>query len=299
MKFDAYAATIAADLGSIYHPIASRFPAMWSELAQPRWGYTHAQKMQYAGNTALLQHRSKDGIPESHLSVQGRWSIDLASHLRTAHPGHSVTRADVCIDYDRPGFWDWIAPLAIDLAERRKVQISQAGDWLTPEGIARGRTLYIGSTQSASLIRIYEKGKKHRKDKTDETASPDWVRIEVQCRPAREFKKIAWLVQPQQFFASSKVATDILSLIVNRQVDITAASPGRQPPRSTSVKFRNFARQYGEFILTLADTLGPDELVELLRSQLAAPHSADILQARSVYPETDAAPAEMLNPEAA
>lgn len=286
MKFDAYAATIEADCSSVYHPIAERFLGMWSELAQPRWGYTHAQQMHYAGNTALLFHRNKDGVPETHVTVQGRWSVDLASHLRTVHPQHSVTRADVCIDQDSPGFWDWITAIALDLADHHRVQIRQDGDWITPAGALRGRTLYIGSMQSASMIRIYEKGKKHRKDGTDDTASLDWVRIEVQCRPSRDFKKCAWLAQPEQFFASNKVATALLSIIAARQVNRTAAAPGKQPPRSHSVKFRNMARQYGSFLLGLADSLGPDELVTLLRAQLEDPTSADILQARSVYPET-------------
>jgi hypothetical protein len=298
VKFDAYAATMDTDAPSVYHPIAERFHGMWSDLAEPRWGYTHAQKLHYAGNSALLFHRSKEGVPETHLTVQGRWSVDLARHLRLVHPEHSVTRADVCIDHDAPGFWDWIIPIAIDLAEAHKVQIKQSGDWITPAGALRGRTLYIGSTQSASMIRIYEKGKKHRYvDRDDDTASLDWVRIEVQCRPARDFKKIAWLANPEQFFASNKVATALLSILANRQVERTAAY-GKQPPRSHSVKFRNFAKQYGEFILTLADTLGPDELVQLLRDQLASPQSPDILQARSLYPETEGALAEMSAPQA-
>lgn len=295
MRFDAYAATFDLDPASIYHPIAETFPGMYSDQAQPRWGYTHAQQLHYAGNTALLFHRQKGEATETHLTAQGRWSADLATHLRTVHPGHRVTRADVCYDLERPGLWDWLIPIALDIADQLRLTVDHQGDW--HRGI-KGRTLYIGSTRSASFLRIYEKGKQLRSMGIDDTAPLDLVRLEVQCRPEKDFRDIAWTATPRQLFSTSRAAVRLLSIIANQDLPHQAPGNTRQPPKKLAVKFRNLARQYGPFLVQLADSLGPTELVELLRNQVAAPQSADILQARSVYPampqpEQECAPREL------
>ena len=290
MRFDAYAATTAAVPADVLGNILARFPSAWTDLAQPKYGYTHAQKLSYAGDTALLMHRNQEGVPETHVSVQGLWSPALASAIRIDHPDHSVSRADVCIDLDQPGFFDWLTPIAIDLATAAGLKLSQAGNWLTPQGIAEGRTLYIGAPSSAYRIRIYEKGKKHINEGTDPDASPDWTRLEVQIRPAKDFKRSAATMEPSELFATCKLATKLLTLITGHEVPHLAQIHHRRPATDASVKFQHLTHAYGRFVLMLIETVEPAELARLLRQQLAAPNRPDVLQARHVPHDESAAP---------
>lgn len=289
MRFDAYAATIEAEPADVAGNIAARFPASWAELCTPRYGYHHAQKLSYAGDTALLMHRTHGQVPECHVAVQGLWSPDLAAGIRLDHPDHSVARADSCLDLQQPDLWDWLVPIAIDLATANGCRIDQAGDWITPAGIANGRTLYIGSPSSATRIRIYEKGKQLRTLRLDPDAPLDWLRVEVQARPQKDAKRRFASATPEEVFAASKVATQLLSIITGRQVDHLPAGHVRRPGTDAGIRFRNLARQYGAFLLELLDSgLSTDDLATLLRKQHDAPNAPDILQARHAPHAADA-----------
>jgi hypothetical protein len=195
---------------------------------------------------------------------------------------HGVSRADAALDVDNPGFWDWVIPIALDLADQLGLTIDQQGDWHRGEG---GRTLYLGSRKSAVFVRIYEKGKQLRALGEDPDASLHLVRLETQCRPEKAFKRQAWTATPHEIFCTSKAATRLLSLIQGR--DYAHVPPGhvRQPARPVSVKFRNLCRSYGPFLLGLLDTIPPGDLAQLVRKQLDAPHAPDILCERPSLPE--------------
>jgi hypothetical protein len=85
---------------------------------------------------------------------------------------HNTSRVDS--KFDLHGSYDEIVGKAIAIAKRRKVKMSQTGDWI---GATSGRTLYLGSRASATYIRIYEKGRE------DITYAKDTVRVEIEMKP--------------------------------------------------------------------------------------------------------------------
>ena len=294
MKFDAYAATIEDDPNGVLGQLLAAFPAAWSELTQARNGYTSAFAVHYCGNRATVSHRRKpDGGNETHVSVLGAWSQQLATHLRIVHPFHSVARLDAAADFDQVGFWDWLIPIALDLADDLHVSIDQRGDW--ERGGMAGRTLYLGSPESAVRMRIYEKGKQLRSQKEDPDASLHWVRLETQTRPQKRAKRAAWTWTPTEAFCTSKVATRLLSIIQVR--DLPHVPPGyvRQPAPVSSEKFRNLVRSYGRFLLQLLDSMPAADLASAVAKQLDAPNAPDILQARPCLPADAAATERMLS----
>jgi hypothetical protein len=295
VKFDAYAATVAEPSSGVMGGILAAFPAAWAELTTPRHGYTSAAKLNHAGNVALVFHRTQGAGDETHVTCQGTWSAQLATHLRIAHPMHGVARVDSALDVDEPGFWDWLIPIALDLADQLGITVTHEGDWHRGE---LGRTLYLGSRKSAVFMRIYEKGKQLRSMREDPDASLHWVRLETQCRPEKAFKRQAWTATPHEVFCTSKVATRLLSIMDGR--DYRHVPPGyvRQPARPMSVKFRNLCRSYGPFLLGLLESVPPGDLATMVRKQLDAPHDPDILCKRPELPPHDVAAtlARMLSP---
>lgn len=71
--------------------------------------------------------------------------------------------------------------------------VEYRGDWKRPNG--KGRTLYIGSRQSAQFCRMYEKGKQ-----LGDKAS-DWLRTEVQYSSRGMLIDVDVLVKPNEFFS--------------------------------------------------------------------------------------------------
>jgi hypothetical protein len=128
----------------------------------PGRGYSHAAELV---NPDTLAPRalvmSGDRHAKPHVFAEGVESYDtpaLYEALRTRCPGlWTPSRLDVAVDFDGADTFDEIAAVALALADRRGVDISQMGDWHR----GRTRTLALGSRASAFYLRIYEFRQKH------------------------------------------------------------------------------------------------------------------------------------------
>lgn len=140
-----------------------------------------------------------------HVISTGSISHDVAMWMREKFLGlYGVSRADVRMDTITEGMFDYLIKVSGDFAIQRKVKTNHQGDWLTGKA---GRTLYIGSKDSVVQVRIYEKGKK-------EGGDPNWVRIEIQVRPAKSHsKEKAAAFLPFNFWQSSKWSHDLMNII--------------------------------------------------------------------------------------
>ena len=115
--------------------------------------------------------------------VKGEHSQKAAEALR-ARFEHRVTRVDSCADFDAPGAFEALLGPSIEVKKDRRIMGGKAGDWDDfPE---KGRTLYLGSQSSPVRMRLYEKG---LQPEYAHLQRPNWARIEVQVRPAKEAKE--------------------------------------------------------------------------------------------------------------
>lgn len=131
------------------------------------------------------------------VEVKGLNTRQIVPKLRESFPDHACTRVDACVDFDRPGAWDDILGILLDVKQEQRLKGEKRGDWDFPED---GRTMYLGATTSPVRCRAYEKGKQpgYRS-----ACRFDWVRLEAQVRPQKDARKVySTLSAPQVWGAS-------------------------------------------------------------------------------------------------
>lgn len=161
--------------------------------------YTHA--VEVVRGSLVILHIAWGGHNGSvHFISSGAVSHEVYVWLSDVYKGlYSVSRADVCQDCRAEGMWEYMFKESERFALNRKIKTQHVGDYLTGEN---GRTLYLGGKTSVTQIRIYEKGKKEKGDK-------NWVRLEIQVRPAKAFNKAtAATYYPMAFWQQSPWAWD-------------------------------------------------------------------------------------------
>ena len=88
----------------------------------------------------------------------GAASQEVMVYLRSLSSPHSVSRMDAAIDFVGTFVFSQITEMIIKILEEHKFRgvvpgISQVGDWIH----GKARTLYVGSRNSRTFLRIYEK----------------------------------------------------------------------------------------------------------------------------------------------
>lgn len=118
-----------------------------------------------------------------------------------------LTRADVCFDWLDEMDTKALAPAfmaAVEAGPGRKVQWTQAGDWLTEEGRLRGCTLYMGAKDSPVMIRLYDKGREQIGKGND--APPNLRRLEIVVKPKKDAMRAWSWLPPEMFWGASQAA---------------------------------------------------------------------------------------------
>ena len=140
------------------------------------------------------------------------------------------------------------------------------GDWEDfPE---KGRTLYLGAQSSPTRMRLYEKGKQPQFAFLDR---PNWARIEVQVRPAKDAKDVFSMLSPTEVWGSSRWSRAIAASVLQEHVDPhPAGTVYKKTERDAALDW--MMRQYGPHLLSLAEDLGSWDCVgrtlhEILESQ--------------------------------
>lgn len=255
MRFDAYTATMT-DLGA-----TEALPLVFFAGDTVRHGrgfHTFGERMavqdQWGQEVASIQWggRQADRVM---VEVKGERTPQAVERLRTRSE-HRCTRVDSCYDIDQPGAFDAISEALQGIKQEYKLWGEKRGDWDNPE---TGRTLYLGSPSSAVRMRFYEKGKQ---PEYRHLGRFDYVRLEVQVRPAKEARDhYATLSAEEVWGAASwtrKVASEVLRTTVQAH---PAASVTRQP--SLEERLAWLADQGGPTLLELFRNLGSWECVGL------------------------------------
>lgn len=258
MRFDWYAATVrddrvGANKGSVLvDSLASELGATVS-LDRPRLGYGEHAVLRRGGD--VVGHVLHGGIqPWPNAYASGDASDEFVPALRTLW-SHDVTRADAAQDFIGEAAWDRLYPLCLDLADERRLSVSQAGDW--HRGI-EGRTLYIGSRKSGCFARLYEKGKEQvAKAPSAEQARmvpADWVRLELECRPSKETRSLVSKMSPDQVFGMTAWSMELRHRIDGVQVPRVAMKGWRVSDDDRALAF--MLRQYGPTLMRKKAAVG-------------------------------------------
>ena len=197
------------------------------------------------------------------LEVKGERSPEVVERLRSRFP-HRVTRMDSCADFDAPKAFSRLYRECVAIKRLHRLKGRKDGDWEDfPE---EGRTFYIGSPQSVSMVRLYEKG---RQPEYRHLGRDNWVRIENQVRPAKDAKEAYATVSAADAWGASKWTRELAGRVLAEHVDPhPAGTTWRKSERDRAIEF--MCRQYGAHLLSLKDDLGDWQSVGLTLSEIIA-----------------------------
>lgn len=190
------------------------------------------------------------------VEVKGEHTPGAVEALRERY-WHRVTRADSCADFDALGAFDDLLKPCLQVKAKHRLKGSKFGDWEDfPED---GRTLYLGAPSSAVRLRLYEKGKQ---PEYRHLSRPNWVRMEIQARPAKEAKTEFNSLSAEDVWGASTWSRDLAALALQQHVDPhPAGTTYRHTELETTLRW--MCKQYGASLVTLRAELGSWECVGL------------------------------------
>jgi hypothetical protein len=178
----------------------------------------------------------------------------FASQVRRKWPIHRVTRADVAIDFNGPGAWQWGFNLLSGIADEYKIKTRHEGDYHRAED---GRSFYLGGRQSVVRGVIYEKGKQ-----IPELGMPNLVRIELRIFPKdRESGELVARVEPAMLYGCSKWSAALGAYLASDETMERVVIGTRWNKSDRAKAIRALVKQYGGHLGELCGELGGwDEL---------------------------------------
>ena len=216
VRFDAYTATTLAvnesQLAALFDPLSTGLRVV---MGKGFHGFAERLAMtdQSGGQVGAVQWGGKRHEGRVMVEVKGERTPEVVERLRSLCP-HRVTRVDACADFDAPGAFRSLLRAHRTVKRRHGIWGEARGDWEDhPE---KGRTFYLGANSSPVRERMYEKGKQ---PEYAHLARPDWVRCEVQVRPAKEAKEHFAQLQPLEVWGASKWSRELAAMVLKEHVD--------------------------------------------------------------------------------
>jgi hypothetical protein len=207
-----------------------------------------------------------------HAVLTGEMAAPGAELLRTHLADHSVTRADVCIDYAEPGAYDRLQGIALSVARERGVKVGTAGDHLVT---MKGRTCYLGAPSSHTRLRLYDKAEELRQKFQNDLhrllkVPDELARLECQVRPQTpQAKHAAATVEPMALMGSAAWMRELMRQVSGTELQpFLAGQVWRQADDDRA--YAAVLAQYGGMFKRLASDLGGWDVLGLqLRDDLA------------------------------
>ena len=257
LSVDAVTASVDVDTASLVATLCG----FWSGDAKPcrslrGMGYSHAVEIVCNANIrrTVVQYSTHHSKPL--VVAEGTETYDapglyeaLQQHYRDAW---APSRVDAAWDIDHPEAFDLIAARLVKFALARDIKLDHRGDWER----GKGRTLYVYSRESQTMIRLYEYRDHHG-------FGPS-CRLEVEVKmKGRERRLRVAQLPPSQWILLCPAAVDVVQSI-GTQVERLVVSPGPRPP-STLERDRAFlaATAWPAFLRLLEHHEGDFEAVFL------------------------------------
>jgi DNA relaxase NicK len=180
---------------------------------------------------------------------------------------HRCTRVDSCADFDAPAAFESLLGACQTVKKDYRLTGEKQGDWDDfPE---LGRTLYLGARSSVCRVRLYEKGKQPEYRHLER---PNWTRIELQVRPAKDAKTAFAVLSPREVWGASSWTRDLAGAVLQEHVDPhPAGTTYRLTQRDAALEW--MCRQYGSHLVDLAVDLGGWDCVGLTLSEIISEQS--------------------------
>jgi len=175
MRFDGYAGTIR---GQEFPYVAEVLAGSLGGVAgkgKARKRYGEVIDVDLAGHLAVwVGWDVANGAV--YFEGKGDSSADLARAVRVYFPEHTVSRADVCDDYDEEGAFEKL----INLTRAHKGPRVKGAYVHLSDDPGDGKTWAAGVRGSPAFTRVYEAGK--HPDRLH-LCRPHWARVEMEARP--------------------------------------------------------------------------------------------------------------------
>lgn len=262
VRFDAYTAT-TTEVG--YGRLEALFPAGLT-VKEGRGFHQFGHRLSFKDHTGAEVGSVQWGgqhadACRSMIEVKGEHTPEVVERLRSLCE-HRVTRMDSCADFDAPGAFKRLLGACMRVKRRHRIRGRREGDWQDfPE---LGRTQYLGSTTSATQLRLYEKG---RQPEYVHLGRPDWVRAEVQVRPLLHAKREYSTVSPLGAWGASAWSEELGKEILADHIDPHRAdSTWRHSDRDRALLW--MCRHYGKHLASLAEDLGSWECLGLTLQEM-------------------------------
>lgn len=274
VRFDAYTATTTAakpqDLVQLL--VEAGGLGLVDKMRQGKGFHTFAERIGVTDGTGIewgsvmWGGRQGDRVM---LEVKGEPTPKAVEVIRERFP-HRCTRVDACADFDAPGAFDGLLGACQEVKQGHRLKGEKQGDWDDfPE---LGRTLYLGARSSACRVRLYEKGKQPEYRHLER---PNWTRIEVQVRPAKDAKTAFSALSPEQVWGASCWTRELAGKVLQQHIEPhPAGTTYRLTQRDAALEW--MCKQYGSHLVDLASDLGGWEcvgltLMEIIRAQKQKP----------------------------
>jgi Replication initiation factor len=250
MREDWYTATVDKPFALVVGALESFFPYVNTEEARPLLRYQFACDGKF-GDDRMFRVDGQE-IGHTMITASSDTTPMVVKAVRELWPRHRVARVDVCEDYVGDGAFESMDDLLVAVAVEKGLRLDQAGDWLRKNG----RTRYVGSRKSTTMVRLYEKGwEQYHHHKARGTAPPDdfditRTRFETQLRPPSADKEAVATYTPSQVVAYSEWTRHANALMTGFQFAVPARAVKSRSPHER--KMANLAKQYA---LTLTKQL--------------------------------------------
>ena len=248
VRFDGYSATTQA--ANPYQLVDLFGPAF--EAQQGRGFHSFGHRLSLRDETGTeVGSVSWGGMhgDRSMIEVKGETTPRVVDELRSRFP-HRATRLDSCADFDAPGAFERVYGACLAVKQKHRLKGERRGDW--EDFAEEGRTFYLGSPQSVTRTRLYDKG---RQPEYRHLGRPDWCRLEVQVRPAKEAKTEFSTLSALEVWGASAWSRQLAGAVLENHTD---PHPAGTVWRRSSLErqFHFCCQQYGAMFVELADALG-------------------------------------------
>lgn len=266
VRFDAYSATTTAakapDIMSVLGDAAGL--GAFHKIRQGKGFHTFGERIGISNQNGVewgsVQWGGRQG-DRVMVEVKGEVTPKAAELLRERFP-HRCTRVDACADFDAPGSFERLLEASQDVKKKHRLKGEKQGDWDDfPE---LGRTLYLGARASVCRVRLYEKGKQPEYVHLER---PEWTRIEVQVRPAKEAKTAFSSLSPVEVWGASAWTRELAAKVLQEHIDPhPAGTTYRLTQRDAALEW--MCKQYGSHLVDLAGDLGGWDCVGLTLQEI-------------------------------
>lgn len=252
MRWDWYQATVAEDPKVLIDAVLAQVAEGGEvKMGRGKHNYHHSATVddRKGNRAALVLFGGPNGNPN--ITASGEACDEFVPMFRRTWPEHRPTCLHAAQDFGDADAFDRVEAVCKSVTAEHRVK----GLSLVPDDPADGRTYTMGSFKSMVYGRLYDKAAERRKALPPELHGeiPEHLtRLEVVCRPPREWRDAAASWEPQHVFAAADWTQAIADAAMGLQLERVMRRCGRVSDFERS--YRAMLGQYGRtFSRLLAD----------------------------------------------